>query len=131
MLLPAWIYLNLERWHYASFLKAPDTMRLLKSLLTQAVASEKIAALIHLVEEDLGYQLHRAVQATKVALSSQEKARFLFEQSDIRIDQMVSRASFEDWIARHLEAIAKTVDELFVSCEMRPAEIDRVFLTGG
>jgi hypothetical chaperone protein len=129
--IPAWIYLNLERWHYASFLKAPDTMRLLKSLLTQAVAPEKIAALIHLVEEDLGYQLHRAVQATKVALSSQEKARFLFEQSEIRIDQMVSRASFEKWIARHLKAIAQTVEELFASCGLKPAEVDRVFLTGG
>ena len=39
--------------------------------------------------------------------------------------------SFEKWIARHLEAIASTVDELFMSCEMKPAEIDRVFLTGG
>ena len=129
--MPAWIYLNLERWHYASFLKAPDTMRLLKSLLTQAVAPEKIAALIHLVEEDLGYQLHRAVQATKVALSSQEKARFIFEQSEIRIDQMVSRASFQRWIARHLKAIALTVEELFASCGLKPAEVDRVFLTGG
>jgi hypothetical chaperone protein len=129
--IPAWIYLNLERWHYASFLKAPDTMRLLKSLVTQAVEPERITALIHLVEEDLGYQLHRAVQATKVALSSEEKARFVFQQSDIKIDKLVSRSSFEKWIARHLDAIANTVDELFVSCEMTPAEVVRVFLTGG
>lgn len=129
--IPAWIYLNLERWHYASFLKAPDTMRLMKSLLSQAVEHDRIAALIHLVEEDMGYQLHRAVQATKVALSSEEKARFAFEQSDIKIDKQVARASFEKWIERHLDAIAKTVDELFVSCGMATQEVDRVFLTGG
>jgi len=129
--IPAWLYLNLERWHYASFLKAPDTMRLMKSLLKQAVEPDRIAALIHLVEDDLGYQLHRAVQATKVALSIEENARFVFEQSEIKIDRVVSRLSFEKWIARHLEAIAKTVDELFVTCGMSPRDVDRVFLTGG
>ena len=44
---------------------------------------------------------------------------------------MVSRSSFEKWIARHLDAIAKTVDELFASCGMSTTEVDRVFLTGG
>jgi hypothetical chaperone protein len=128
---PAWLYLNLERWHYLSFLKAPDTMRLLRSLKAQAVESEKIAALIHLVDNDMGYQLHRAVQALKVALSSDDRAQFVFEDGEIRISQPVKRSSFESWIDPHLQAIAKTVDDLLQTSGVPASGINRVFLTGG
>jgi len=128
---PAWLYLNLERWHYLSFLKAPDTMRLLRSLKVQALESQRILALIHLVDNDLGYQLHRAVQALKVALSSDDRAQFIFEDGDIRISQPVTRSSFEGWIDPHLKAIAKTVDDLLQTSGVPASGINRVFLTGG
>lgn len=129
--IPAWLYLNLERWHYLSFLKAPDTMRLLRALKVEALEPHRIAALIHLVDNDLGYELHRAVQSVKVALSSADQARFVFEDGEIRINQPVTRASFEGWIAPHLQSIAGTVDDLLQSCGVQPAAINRVFLTGG
>jgi hypothetical chaperone protein len=131
MPIPSWLYRNLERWHYLSFLKAPDTMRLLRSLKVTAVEPQKIAALIHLVENDLGYQLHQAVQAVKVALSAQDRAQFVFKDGDIQICQQVTRSAFEHWIAGHLEAIAKTVDDLMETCKVDAGQINRVFLTGG
>ena len=62
---PAWIYANLERWHYLSFLKTRNVAEILKSARARAQEPEKIEALINLVEEDLGYQLHRAVQTAE------------------------------------------------------------------
>src|SRR5580700_8227996 len=59
---PAWIYLNLERWHYLSFLRTRNVTEILKSARARAMEPEKIAALITLVDEDLGFQLHQAVQ---------------------------------------------------------------------
>jgi hypothetical chaperone protein len=131
MPIPAWLYRNLERWHYLSFLKAPDTMHLLRSLKVMAMEPRKIAALILLVDNDLGYQLHQAVQAVKVALSVQDQAQFVFEDGGIQISRQVKRSAFEHWIAGHLESIAKTVDDLLQACGVGAAEINRVFLTGG
>ena len=65
---PAWIYANLERWHYLSFLKTRNVAEILKSARARAQEPEKIEALINLIEEDLGYQLHQAVQRVKMDL---------------------------------------------------------------
>ncbi len=71
---PNWIYSKLEHWHHLSFLRTSSTMNMLNSSKATAFEPEKIEALIHLIQEDLGYELHRAVQSVKVALSTQEAA---------------------------------------------------------
>ena len=67
---PAWIYANLERWHYLSFLRTNNVREILKSARIRSLEPEKIEALIAIVEQDLGYQLHQAVQRVKFALSA-------------------------------------------------------------
>src|SRR5271168_2346772 len=75
---PAWIYSNLERWHYLSFLRTRNVSHILKTAKARAMEPEKVAALITLIEEDLGFQLHQAVQRLKFELSSAETAEFRF-----------------------------------------------------
>src|ERR1700733_13351538 len=75
---PSWVYAKLERWHHLSFLKTSDVMNMLKSVEAQALEPEKIAALQHLIREDLGFHLHRAVQKVKCELSDQPVAMFRF-----------------------------------------------------
>jgi hypothetical chaperone protein len=128
---PAWIYANLERWHYLSFLKTRNVAEILKSARARAQEPEKIAALINLVEEDLGYQLHQAVQRLKVDLSHQESAEFRFRDGSMDIVATVSRSDFEGWIADELQAIERCVDGLLVASKLDAREVDRVFLTGG
>ena len=85
---PAWIYANLERWHYLSFLRTNNVRReIMKSARVRALEPEKIAALIAIIEQDLGYQLHMAIQRVKFALSSHETAEFRFHDGglDLRI----------------------------------------------
>jgi hypothetical chaperone protein len=128
---PAWIYANLERWHYLSFLKTRNVAEILKSARARAQEPEKIAALINLVEEDLGYQLHQAVQRVKMDLSHEESAEFRFRDGSMDIVATVSRADFEGWIADDLQSIERCVDGLLVASNIAPHEVDRVFLTGG
>jgi hypothetical chaperone protein len=128
---PAWIYANLERWHYLSFLKTRNVAEILKSARARAQEPEKIAALINLVEEDLGYQLHQAVQRLKVDLSHQESAEFRFRDGSMDIVAAVSRSNFEGWIADELQAVERCVDGLLVASKVDAREVDRVFLTGG
>ncbi|ADW69264.1 Hsp70 family protein [Granulicella tundricola] len=131
---PAWIYANLERWHYLSFLRTRNVLEILTSAQKRAIEPEKIQALLALVEEDLGYQLHQAVQRTKVALSHEEEAPFNFSGPDagtMDLRTTVHRADFERWITPELLQIAETVDTLLETAKLPPQKIDRVFLTGG
>ncbi len=128
---PSWVYAKLERWHHLSFLRANDVMNLLRSVKAQAFEPEKIEALIQLIEEDLGYHLHRAVQQAKCALSSQTAAEFYFTHGGIELRALVERADFEQWIAEELSQIAACVDALLTSSGVQAKDVDMVFLTGG
>ncbi len=77
---PAWIYANLERWHYLSFLRTNNVREILKSARIRALEPEKIQALITLIEEDLGYQLHQAVQQAEVRAVAQPERRIPFSR---------------------------------------------------
>lgn len=128
---PAWIYANLERWHYLSFLKTRNVSQILKSARARAQEPEKIEGLINLIDEDLGYQLHRAVQRLKVDLSHNESAEFQFVDGSMDIGATVNRATFEGWIAEELQSIERCVDNLLDSSNIAAHEVDMVFLTGG
>src|SRR5205809_882166 len=73
---PSWVYSKLERWHHLSLLRAKEVTDMLRSVRAQALQPEKIAALLYLIQEDLGYHLHRAVQKVKSELSSKPAAIF-------------------------------------------------------
>jgi hypothetical chaperone protein len=129
--MPSSIYLKLEKWHYLSFLKTQETLRMLRSLEVLSEEPAKIEALIHLVENDAGYNLHRSVQKTKMELSTRETSEFEYEDPLVSIKQTVQRSDFEDWIEPELSAISDCVDSLLKDAKTKTAQIDRVFLTGG
>lgn len=128
---PAWVFAKLERWHHLSFLKTSETLQMLQSIRVMAGEPDRINALIFLIENDLGYPLHQAVQRTKVDLSGESVSRFHFVDGDVDIDLKVPREYFEGWIASHLQSIRDCVDRLLTSTGVSPSEVDRVFLTGG
>jgi hypothetical chaperone protein len=128
---PSWIYGKLERWHHLSFLKAKDVMNLLTSIKTDAIEPEKIAALIHLIKEDLGYQLHQSIQAVKYDLSNNLAATFRFSDGAVDLTARVERSSFETWISDELKQIESCLDSLLCTSEVDPKNVDAVFLTGG
>src|SRR3954454_10314074 len=128
---PTWIYANLEHWHYLSFLRTNNVREILKSSRARALEPEKIEALIAIVEQDLGYQLHQAVQRVKFALSQHESAEFRFHDGGLDLRIPVTRRAFETWIADDLRLIEGAVDSLLRNAGMHPHDVDRVFLTGG
>ncbi|MBY0275693.1 Hsp70 family protein [Candidatus Binatia bacterium] len=129
--MPAWIFSRLERWEDVSFLAQPSTFETLKQLRFQAVEPSKIDSLIRLVEDDLGYLLYEAVERTKLDLSSRDSAMFEFRELPRRITQEVEQYEFEGWLEPDLTRLASCVDRLLARCGVAPADVDRVFLTGG
>jgi hypothetical chaperone protein len=128
---PNWVYAKLERWHHLSFLRTRAVLNMLHSTKVQAFEPEQIQALIHLIEEDLGYHLHAAVQRVKCRLSEAEAAEFHFVDGDLEIRARVTRREFEEWIAEDLATLEGSIDGLVASSGVGPRDVDAVFLTGG
>lgn len=128
---PAWIYAHLRRWHYLSFLRAPATVRSLEEIRDSAAEPEPFEALLHIVDEELGYALYRSVERTKLLLSNAERAPFRFEESGTCIEAQVSRSDFEGWIAPELERFDEAVQGLLAETGVDARDVSAVFLTGG
>ena len=128
---PHSIYRKLERWHHLSFLRSKETMQMLRSLEAQADHPEMLHLLIELVERDLGFQLHQAIQKTKVELSRTEASLFRFEEPGITIERALTRREFEKWIADDLHRLRSGLDRLMSATGVANDSVDRVFLTGG
>ena len=128
---PSWPYERLERWHYLSFLKSPATLEMLERVRRTASTPERLEAFLLLIRNELGYQLHEAVQHTKFQLSDATEAEFVFESGPVTIRKQVTRADFEQWIGEEIASMSACVDRLMAASGLASDDIDRVFLTGG
>jgi hypothetical chaperone protein len=128
---PNWVYIKLERWHHLSLLRAKDVLDMLRGVHGQSLEPEKIGALFHFIKEDLGFQLHRAIQKLKCDLSKDPVATFRFSDGFVDLATVVERVSFEDWISEELGQIAGCVDSLLSASGVHAKDVDMVFLTGG
>ncbi len=128
---PVWIYSKLRRWHHLSFLKTKKNLDLLEEIASQSDEPEKIRALLHILDNDLGYHLYRAIERAKVELSSKEETRFSFHDDPLEIEAKITRAEFDGWVAEETTAMAECVDRLLAKTGIPASSVDQVFMTGG
>ncbi len=131
MPVPVWLYSQLSSWHRTFLLKDPKTMTVLREVRNQASEPDKVNTLIQIISENLGYTLYRAVETTKVALTANEEARFLFAHSATHIEDTLERWRFESWIQEDIQNIAACVKSLFNKHNISYGDVGSVFLTGG
>ncbi|MFC0409131.1 Hsp70 family protein [Roseomonas elaeocarpi] len=127
---PGW-YGNFARWHRLSLMRAPRTLREINEVARTASHPERLEHLVRFIEDEAGYALYQAVSGCKAALSRADEAVLSFEHEDFRFAENIPRASFERWIAPELAQFDATIDRALLDANLREAEIDRVFLTGG
>jgi hypothetical chaperone protein len=128
---PVWVYSQLSSWHRTFLLKDPKTMSVLREVRSQATEPEKIKALIQIISDNLGYELYRAVERTKVELTETEEAPFQFTHSLVDIDDRLERWRFESWIQNDIQSIAACVSSLLNEHNVQRSDVGSVFLTGG
>ena len=129
--IPLQYYANFARWDQLALMRASRTMRDIRGLVRKALEPEKIERLVALLDGNHGYHLYQSVSRLKEALSGAEEAQFSFRADDVVIEKRVQRAEFNGWISRELAAIEIAIDEALADADLRPDQIDRVFLTGG
>ena len=128
---PDWWYGALEHWHRLSMLATPRTLRAMEQLARKAQDPAQLLGLVHIVRDNLGFSLARAVEATKIGLSGADEAPFHFEEDPVFLDSVLSRSDFEAWVEPELRQIATCVDGLLRDVGIERSDVDRVFLTGG
>ncbi len=129
--MPRELYAELERWDKLSFLKTRQTLSLLQTVQAQSLEPEKIDGLRCVIEEELGYQLYKAVERIKWTLSSESSGMFVFDEPPVHIKTPVTREVFESWIEPDLQEMRVCINGLLEECGMIPRDIDSVFMTGG
>ncbi len=108
--LPAAWFTSFARWNQLSLMRAPRTLRDIREVMRRAEHPDRLAHLLHLIEEEAGYALYRAVSGVKAALSASETAVLEFRHGALAIAAPIERAAFESWIAPELARIAAAVD---------------------
>ncbi|MBY5806976.1 Hsp70 family protein [Rhizobium ruizarguesonis] len=128
---PSNYYSSFGRWNQLSIFKTTREFEDLKKLVRTSLEPEKLEIFIDLIDHDEGYPLYQAVSATKMALSASEEASFDFAPLGRGGHRSFKRSDFEGWIADDLARIEGALDDVLDKTETKPAEIDKVFLTGG
>jgi hypothetical chaperone protein len=129
--IPNRYYAAFARWEQLALMRASKDMRDIRGLVRTALEPTRLAALVDVLDNNRGYQLYQAVSGLKEALSTWEVAPFRFQAGAVEIARDVRRSEFETWIAPELAAIAGAIDEALERADLTPADLDRVFLTGG
>ena len=128
---PAEWYSAFARWHRLSLMRSPRTLRDIAEVRRTAEHPERLGHLLRLIEDEQGYGLYRAVSEAKVALSGADGAVLRFEHGDFGIEQPISRAEFEGWIAPDLARMDAAIGDALADAGIAAAAVDQVFLTGG
>ncbi|MGA8196189.1 MAG: Hsp70 family protein [Acetobacteraceae bacterium] len=128
---PPEYYSGFARWHLLSLMRTPRTLRSIAEVARTAEHPERLRHLIALIEDGLGFELYQAVSGAKAALSHADSTVLRFNHKDLAIEQSITRADFESWIAGDLGRLGATVDQALQAAGLPHTAVDRVFLTGG
>jgi hypothetical chaperone protein len=131
MPVPIEYYAGFARWHRLSLMRTPRMLRDIEEVARASADPAPLRNLATLIREELGYQLYQTVSAVKAKLSNADSARLQFSFDAFVIDEEITRADFESWIAPDVAKLAATVDQVLAKSGVTVEGIDRVFLTGG
>jgi hypothetical chaperone protein len=123
--LPNWLFNDLRTASSVRLLMADPGIPAILARLGGAPA-DVVHALLY---EGHAYDFYRAVESTKIALSSAEVADLEF--SPLGLHVTVQRSAFESMIRPELDLISQTINRGLDEAGIGVGEVDRVLLTGG
>jgi len=102
--------------------------RALRELVKQAASPELVARLLKVQQEKLSYQLVNSGERAKIALTDSEEHQVDLSYLGDGISAQVTRDTLLQANRRHLQAIAKLIDQTIAQAGCQP---DAIFVTGG
>lgn len=125
------IFVDLATWHRINLLYTPKIARDLRDMERMSLSPGKIARLAEIIESRRGHSIALAVEAAKIALSSQDSA--VIDLSEVEPDFRIATTdrTLHEAIADQLGALSRALTETLKASGLAGERIDAVFLTGG
>jgi hypothetical chaperone protein len=126
---PVHIIQKLSKWHRINLLKNSNDISTVSSILPTSNRPEDLTRLLTLIKNHYGFELFRAIDTAKKELSDYDLATVKFRP--LSLSEEITLSEFEEMIVEIVKKIEETILESLRAASVKPAEIDRVLLTGG
>lgn len=126
---PAHIISKLARWHLISRIRNPNDLQSIAHMLVSSSEPANLARLQVLVNENLGYELYKAIEKAKFDLSDAEDSQIRFSKLDL--DERILRNEFEKAGSVVFDHIKRSIVETLKAASVTTDDIGHVLLTGG
>lgn len=128
---PVSLFSNICSWEQMNFFNGQKVKNDIQTYYHYAKQDRKFKNLITLTDNNLGYSVFQAIEKTKIELSDSPLSRFSYSKMDIEIDEEISIGQYDAIIEKDINKIGRYLDEFLLQHQIRPEEINSLFLTGG
>jgi hypothetical chaperone protein len=115
-------------------LRERDTQEFFRNVRSWALGDSdrlKMDNLHSLIHNQIGFAVFEKIEAAKRELSDLEWAKFLYQYSDMRLEEDISRREFEQYADSALNKILQAMDDTVLNAGLGYEDIDLVCATGG
>ncbi len=126
---PIHIINKLSKWHKINLLRNVDDLSTVSSIYRTSSCPEDLERLQTLVKNHFGFELFGAIDSAKQRLSEIDLTTVKFRQ--LSLAEEITLAEFENIIGETVKQIEDSILECLNSASVKPADINRVLLTGG
>lgn len=132
MKMPGHIIAGLRSWFGIPNLNNPDDIAFLTGNVRYKNSDpEAITRLLYLIQRNLGFEMYEAIEEAKKQLTKAEKARIIFKDGLIDIDEEITKDEFEKMIESRIIAVKETIERTLKTAGLSTKDIDIVVRTGG
>ncbi|WP_136806241.1 Hsp70 family protein [Desulfosediminicola flagellatus] len=129
--MPLSIMSKLKKWHLTPLLNTPKMIKVLREIKGYADQPQYIENLLSLIENNYGYTLFKAIEKTKIDLSSMNNSSINYVDYNISIHRPITIERYNAIITHAINKIENCIIETVSDAGLRLGDIDKVILTGG
>ncbi len=129
--MPLSIMSKLKKWHLIPQLNTPKMTKYLREIKGYSDQPQYIDNLISLIENNYGYTLFKAIEKTKIALSSADNSTIDYSDYNISVKRPITLARYNSIIENAINKIEKCLRQTVSDAGLESDDIDKVILTGG
>lgn len=129
--MPVTIMDRLKQWHLIPQLNTPKMISFLHEIKNFTKDKPYIENLISLIENNYGYTLFKAIENSKIELSTANISDITYSDYTIALKRSVTIERFNEVIYNEVTSLQKCIQKTVVDAGLKISDIDKVMLTGG